>query len=127
MNAKFWVRVVLFVGFLFFCVHVFRIRLDYRFDRQKEYISQLEYQIEILSYALEIVPKEVKNDVFLTSIKKNYPEMEKYPEVIKVLQNKVIEEPNVPMVWYPVPLMNSYLDNFTNCDTNRSFIVKGEE
>ena len=126
MNAKFWVRVVLFVGFLFFCVHVFRIRLDYRFDRQKEYISQLEYQTEILSYAIGIVPKEIKNDVFLTSIKKNYPNMDKYPSIVNILENKVIEESNEPLVWRPSSLMNSFVDGMAETAKTEKFYVPGE-
>ena len=124
---RFWIKILLFVGWLAFCVYIFNVRLDYRFDRQEKYIGQLEYQVSALSYGMELIPKEIKNDIFITSVKKNFSDIKKYPVVFKALTGVIVEDPNEPIVWKPISLMNSYCDGVAAREGTEKYFVYDEE
>ena len=65
--------IILLLGFCVFCYHT---RNNYNVDNLDRQVIYLRYENRVLSYALSIVPKDVKNEVFSNSVKEKFPGFE---------------------------------------------------
>ncbi len=80
---------VLFLGFCVFCYHT---RTNYNVDNRDREIASLEYERAVLSYALSIVPKETKNEVFFNSVKEKFPDFEQCESIVDLIKTEVEEK-----------------------------------
>lgn len=90
---KFWIALILLVLFLGFCVFCYNFRTDYNVDAINKENKKLFKEIDILSYSLSIIPKELKNEVFFNSVKEKFPDVEEHKEilsVIKIMDDKIV-------------------------------------
>ncbi len=85
--------VVLMLGFSLFCYHT---RTNYNVDHLDIENKNLEYDVKVLSYALSLIPKELKNEVFVNSLKEKFPSIENDEDFIKKIkgEEKTEEEKN---------------------------------
>lgn len=68
-----------------FSLYAYNVRTDHNCDRFKKENRELEYQNEVLFYALSIVPKDVKNEVFTNSIIEKFPKIVDHNDVCSAL------------------------------------------
>ncbi len=85
--------VILMLGFSLFCYHT---RTNYNVDHLYIENKNLEYDVKVLSYALSLIPKELKNEVFVNSLKEKFPSIENDEDFIKKIkgEEKTEEEKN---------------------------------
>lgn len=68
--------IVLIIVIMGFSVYAYKLRTAYNIDTLTEQTENLESDVEILSYALSIVPKDIKGEVFFNSVKAKFPNVE---------------------------------------------------
>lgn len=68
-----------------FSLYAYNVRTDYNCDRFREENIELKYQNEALLYALSIVPKDVKSEVFTNSITEKFPKIVDHHNVCSTL------------------------------------------
>ena len=78
---KVFISLVIFIGFLVFSVYCYNVRTDYNVDTLRKVNQDLQKDIDILTYALSLIPKNIKNEVFFTSIKKKFPAVEEHKDI----------------------------------------------
>ena len=72
-----WLLLIVFIGFLWFCTYAYKLRTNFNVDEISDENSILQTKVEMLSYAIKIVPEEVKNDVFFNSVMEKYSSIDK--------------------------------------------------
>jgi hypothetical protein len=75
-----------------FSVYAYKLRTAYNVDARDEQIVTLENDVAVLSYALSIVPKDIKGDVFFNSVKVKFPSVEDNDTVIDLVRMNKPEE-----------------------------------
>jgi hypothetical protein len=76
MKKNFVFVVVLLLAFPVFTVYCYKLRTNFNVDKLTELSGEQEYKIEVLNYALSLLPKENRNEVFFNSIRQKYPDYE---------------------------------------------------
>ncbi len=61
------------VCFILISVYVYRVRTKFNVDKQEDIIKAYQYEHNVLTYALSLLPDEDKNEVFFKSIRNKYP------------------------------------------------------
>ena len=86
VNVKRWVVwSIIIVCFLVFSVHSYRLRTNFNAEKQEKQVKKCEHQIEVLTHALSLVPKSIKNEVYFNSIKEKFPGIEKDEQVLNLI------------------------------------------
>ncbi len=81
------------LGLLFsFSIYAYRIRTAYNIDKEKLHIAEHHQQIDVLRYAISLVPKEVKNEVYFNAIEIKYPDFKKDEDICDLLGHKKPEK-----------------------------------
>jgi hypothetical protein len=68
--------IVVIIVVMGFSVYAYKLRTAYNVDALEKEVEILESDVEILSYALSIVPKDIKGEVFFNSVKAKFPNVE---------------------------------------------------
>jgi hypothetical protein len=84
--------IVLIIVIMGFSVYAYKLRTAYNVDARDEQIETLERDVAVLSYAMSIVPKEIKGDVFFNSIKVKFPSVEDNDGIIDLVRMKKPEK-----------------------------------
>jgi len=78
--------IIVIIVVMSFSVYAYKLRTAYNIDDLTDRTASLENDIEVLSYALSIVPKETKGDVFFNSIKEKFPYVEDNDDLIDLVR-----------------------------------------
>lgn len=82
---KLLIVIVLIIIFCFFCGHAYKLRTIHNIEMAEAQIYKLHQDMKILTYALSLLPKEGKNEVFFNSIEQKFPYFKDDPKLCKVL------------------------------------------
>lgn len=77
---------VLAIGIL--SIFVFKAYSEYNSEKISAELEGANLQIDILLYALKIAPDDFKNEVYSNAIKEKYPDLEKFTNILKVINPK---------------------------------------
>ncbi|HUS48918.1 MAG TPA: hypothetical protein VMZ91_02030 [Candidatus Paceibacterota bacterium] len=93
MKLRPTVSLLIVVMCMAFCVHCYKLRNTYNTDEARKCINHQNYEIEVLSFALSIIPEEIKGTVYVTSIMRKYSDIMDHTELAKIIGIKIeIEE-----------------------------------
>ena len=84
--------IVLTIVIMGFSVYAYKLRTAYNVDARDAEIVSLERDVAVLSYAISIVPKEIKGDVFFNSVKEKFPSVEDNENVSGLVRMKIPEK-----------------------------------
>jgi len=84
--------IILVIVVMAFSVYAYKLRTAYNIDELTETTASLENDVEILSYSLSIIPKEIKGDIFFNSIKEKFPSVEDNDGIIDLVRMNKPEE-----------------------------------
>jgi hypothetical protein len=80
--------IILIIVIMGFSVYAYKLRTAYNVDDLEAKTENLEHDVAILSYAMSIIPEDIKGDVFFNSIKKKYPSVEDNDGIIDLVRMK---------------------------------------
>jgi len=122
MNGRsaFWIFIVIAV--MAFSIYCYRTRNTYNVDNLTEINKQQDHQIEVLKYALSLIPAELKNQVYRNSIIDKYPDIVSDKELLKMADCEIakeekegeveIEKKSIEKIKNPSTAMNDIIDAF---------------
>ena len=80
--------IVLIAMIMCFSVYAYKLQTSYNTEDLEMEKKKLQQDVATLTYALSIVPKEVKNEVFFNSVKEKFPSVEERTDFIDVIRVK---------------------------------------
>jgi len=92
---KGYVLAIVIILFCSFCVFCYHTRTNYNVDNLEEQVAYLKYEKAVLFYALSIVPKEVKSEVFFNSVKEKFPSIEENQSITDLIKMEKKKEDEV--------------------------------
>ena len=84
--------IVLLIVIMGFSVYAYKLRTAYNVDARDKEIKNLEHNVAVLSYALSIIPIEVKSEVFFNSVKEKFPSVEDNDGIVDLIRMNKPEE-----------------------------------
>ena len=117
MSSGSVVRLVVLVLLMVFCIYCYNLRTSYNIDKMEMLNGGYERDIEILIYALSLVPNDIKNEVYVKSIKSKYPSVEENRELLILIGAKVPDANSTETFKVPTSpsnAMNRVLDDMKN-------------
>ena len=78
--------IILIIVIMSFSVYAYKLRTAYNVDVLEKEVENLEQDISVLSYALSIIPKDIKGDVFFNSVKAKFLSVEDNESVIDMVR-----------------------------------------
>ena len=92
---KGYVLAIVIILFCSFCVFCYHTRTNYNVDNLEDQVAYLKYEKAVLFYALSIVPKEVKSEVFFNSVKEKFPSIEENQSITDLIKMEKKKEDEV--------------------------------
>jgi len=86
------VRWILLVLVLVFSVYCYNHRNAHNTDTLSKANSSYQYDAEVYEYVISLVPDDVKNEVYINSIKEKFPEIEKQKELFESIGGKFVAD-----------------------------------
>lgn len=89
MGRRGWTSLIVLVVLFSFSVYAYKIRTSYNIDKEKLHAAEHHQQMEVLKYAISLVPKEVKNEVYFNAVETKYPGFKKNENICGLLGYKL--------------------------------------
>jgi len=83
---------ILIVSLMIFSIFSYNYRTNFNNDVLSKELTEMKYKVGVLSYALSIVPKDIKNEVFFNSLKQQHPEVEEHEDIMDLISQKSEKE-----------------------------------
>jgi len=126
MNIRSFTLMFIVVAIMVFSVYCYRTRNAYNVDHLEEVAKTQKYEIEVMAYAISLIPADIKNQVYLNSITEKFPEFLENEELIKMVGGispkeeeevkKEEEKKTINRLKSPSVTMNAIIDGFDSAN-----------